>query len=87
MSVTSASPEQPFLLLYLHRFANASYFTRMDVLRPPLININGRIYRRNIIKEEHYEEEEEFSLMGPSGKSRPIRNIYLQETPDNTVRL
>ncbi|XP_004561289.1 activating signal cointegrator 1 complex subunit 1 [Maylandia zebra] len=37
----------------------------MDVLRPPLININGRIYRRNIIKEEHYEEEEEFSYMGP----------------------
>lgn len=38
----------------------------MDVLRPPLININGRIYRRNIIKEEHYEEEEEFPFMGPS---------------------
>ncbi|XP_047465338.1 activating signal cointegrator 1 complex subunit 1 [Mugil cephalus] len=36
----------------------------MDVLRPPLLNINGRIYRRNIIKEEHYEEEEEFSYMG-----------------------
>ncbi|CAN9509159.1 unnamed protein product [Ophioblennius macclurei] len=35
----------------------------MDVLRPPLLNINGRIYRRNIIKEEHYEEEEEFSYM------------------------
>lgn len=35
----------------------------MDVLRPPLININGRIYRRNIIKEEHYEEEEDFSYM------------------------
>lgn len=45
----------------------------MDVLRPPLININGRIYRRNIIKEEHYEEEEEFSYMGPPGKSRTIR--------------
>ncbi|XP_077595013.1 activating signal cointegrator 1 complex subunit 1 isoform X1 [Stigmatopora nigra] len=38
----------------------------MDVLRPPLININGRIYRRNIIREEQYEEEEEdFSYMGP----------------------
>ncbi|XP_029953477.1 activating signal cointegrator 1 complex subunit 1 [Salarias fasciatus] len=36
----------------------------MDVLRPPLLNINGRIYRRNIIKEEHYEEEEDFSYMG-----------------------
>ncbi|AWP17844.1 Activating signal cointegrator 1 complex subunit 1 [Scophthalmus maximus] len=38
----------------------------MDVLRPSLININGRIYRRNVIKEEHYEEEEEFSYVGPS---------------------
>ncbi|CAG5905098.1 unnamed protein product [Menidia menidia] len=38
----------------------------MDVLRPPLININGRIYRRNIVKEEHYEEEEDFSYMEPS---------------------
>ncbi|XP_072229374.1 activating signal cointegrator 1 complex subunit 1 [Leuresthes tenuis] len=38
----------------------------MDVLRPPLININGRIYRRNIVEEEHYEEEDDFSYMGPS---------------------
>ncbi|KAM7370690.1 hypothetical protein PAMP_010217 [Pampus punctatissimus] len=40
----------------------------MDVLRPHLININGRIYRRNIIKEQHYEEEEEedFSYMNPT---------------------
>ncbi|XP_047233458.1 activating signal cointegrator 1 complex subunit 1 isoform X1 [Girardinichthys multiradiatus] len=37
----------------------------MDVLRPPVININGRIYRRNIVKEEHYEEED-FSYVGPS---------------------
>nr|XP_020505650.1 activating signal cointegrator 1 complex subunit 1 [Labrus bergylta] len=38
----------------------------MEVLRPPLINIDGRIYRRNITKDEHYEEEEEdFSYMGP----------------------
>lgn len=38
----------------------------MEVLRPALININGRMYRRNIIKEEHYEEEEEdVSYMGP----------------------
>lgn len=40
----------------------------MEVLRPPLINIKGRIYRRNIIKEEHYEEEEDFSYMGPPGR-------------------
>ncbi|XP_034414232.1 activating signal cointegrator 1 complex subunit 1 [Cyclopterus lumpus] len=38
----------------------------MEVLRPALININGRMYRRNIIKEEQYEEEEEdVSYMGP----------------------
>lgn len=42
----------------------------MDVLRPPLININGRIYRRNFIKEQHYEEEEDFSYMGP-GRFNP----------------
>nr|XP_046232961.1 activating signal cointegrator 1 complex subunit 1 [Scatophagus argus] len=37
----------------------------MEVLRPSLINIKGRIYRRNIIKEEQYEEEENFSYTGP----------------------
>ncbi|XP_051795013.1 activating signal cointegrator 1 complex subunit 1 isoform X1 [Acanthochromis polyacanthus] len=37
----------------------------MDVLRPTLININGRMYRRNTIKEEHYEEED-CSFMGPT---------------------
>lgn len=31
----------------------------MEVLRPPLININGRIYRKNPVQEETYEEEEE----------------------------
>lgn len=40
----------------------------MDVLRPPLINIKGRIYRKNTIKEDNYEdEEEEFSYTGPPG--------------------
>ncbi|KAK2820500.1 hypothetical protein Q5P01_023459 [Channa striata] len=37
----------------------------MDILRPPLININGRIYRRNITQEQHYQEDEEFICMGP----------------------
>ncbi|XP_019903172.2 activating signal cointegrator 1 complex subunit 1 isoform X2 [Esox lucius] len=43
----------------------------MDVLRPALININGRIYRRNTIKEDQYEpeEEEDFSYMGPPASS------------------
>ncbi|XP_074475170.1 activating signal cointegrator 1 complex subunit 1 isoform X1 [Sebastes fasciatus] len=38
----------------------------MEVLRPALINIRGRVYRRNIIKEDHYEEEEELSYLGPT---------------------
>lgn len=39
----------------------------MEILRPALININGRIYRKNLVKEEHYEDEEEedFSYSGP----------------------
>lgn len=31
----------------------------MEVLRPALININGRVYRKNAVKEESYDEEEE----------------------------
>lgn len=34
----------------------------MDVLRPPLIRIGGRVYRKNLIQEQafpHEEEEEE----------------------------
>ncbi|KAJ8013563.1 hypothetical protein DPEC_G00031060 [Dallia pectoralis] len=43
----------------------------MEILRPSLININGRIYRRNTIKEDQYEpeEEEDFSYMGPIASS------------------
>ncbi|XP_050980609.1 activating signal cointegrator 1 complex subunit 1 isoform X3 [Labeo rohita] len=31
----------------------------MEVLRPVLVNINGRIYRKNQVQEESYEEEED----------------------------
>ncbi|XP_059387471.1 activating signal cointegrator 1 complex subunit 1 [Carassius carassius] len=31
----------------------------MEILRPALVNINGRIYRKNPVQEECYEEEEE----------------------------
>ncbi|XP_052467996.1 activating signal cointegrator 1 complex subunit 1 [Carassius gibelio] len=31
----------------------------MEILRPALVNINGRIYRKNQVQEESYEEEEE----------------------------
>ncbi|XP_070707584.1 activating signal cointegrator 1 complex subunit 1 [Pempheris klunzingeri] len=51
----------------------------MEVLRPTLININGRIYRRNVIKEEHYEEEEDFSYMG----SHESEDLAADETCDN----
>ncbi|XP_063077826.1 activating signal cointegrator 1 complex subunit 1 [Engraulis encrasicolus] len=36
----------------------------MDVLRPVLVNINGRIYRKNAVKEESYEEEDDYSYYG-----------------------
>ncbi|XP_011617159.2 activating signal cointegrator 1 complex subunit 1 [Takifugu rubripes] len=38
----------------------------MDILRPALINIKGRVYRKNFVQEDNYEEEEEdFSYMRP----------------------
>lgn len=46
----------------------------MDVLRPALININGRIYRRNTVKEEHYEEEEDFSFIETPGMLSSVNN-------------
>lgn len=51
----------------------------MEVLRPTLININGIIYRRNIIKEENYEEDEEFSYMGSPGRfSQYLQLVFLK---------
>ncbi|XP_028826698.1 activating signal cointegrator 1 complex subunit 1 [Denticeps clupeoides] len=40
----------------------------MEVLRPALININGRVYRKNPVKEEHHdgEEDEDISYSGPA---------------------
>lgn len=41
----------------------------MEILRPTLINIKGRVYRKNFVQEDNYEEEEEdFSYMGPPGR-------------------
>lgn len=41
----------------------------MEILRPTLINIKGRVYRKNFVQEDNYEEEEDdFSYMGPPGK-------------------
>uniref|UniRef100_A0A3Q3Q1U4 K Homology domain-containing protein n=1 Tax=Monopterus albus TaxID=43700 RepID=A0A3Q3Q1U4_MONAL len=63
----------------------------MEVLRPPLININGRIYRRNVIKEEHYQEEEyDFSCMRPPEEeelaAEEACNTHLIEQTDKGYR-
>lgn len=44
----------------------------MDILRPALINIKGRVYRKNFVQEDNYEEEEEedFSYMRAPGRLR-----------------
>lgn len=57
----------------------------MEVLRPTLININGRIYRRNVVKEEQYEEEEDFSYMGPPesedlGEDESCDSQFIEQT-------
>lgn len=57
----------------------------MEVLRPALININGRIYRRNVVKEEQYEEEEDFSYMGPPesedlGEDESCDSHFIEQT-------
>lgn len=57
----------------------------MEVLRPALININGRIYRRNVVKEEQYEEEEDFSYMGPPesedlGEDETCDSHFIEQT-------
>ncbi|XP_073684069.1 activating signal cointegrator 1 complex subunit 1 [Garra rufa] len=48
----------------------------MEVLRPALININGRIYRKNQVQEESYEEEDEFPY------SEPVAEECLEEPCD-----
>lgn len=43
----------------------------MEILRPTLININGRVYRKNFVQEDNYDDEEEeddFSYVGPPGR-------------------
>lgn len=40
----------------------------MDILRPTLINIKGRVYRKNFVQEDNYEEQEDLSYIGPPGR-------------------
>lgn len=39
--------------------SSSSSLYMMEILRPALINIHGRIYRKNAVQEESYEEEED----------------------------
>lgn len=50
----------------------------MEVLRPQLVVINGRQYRRNVTKEDQYEEEEDFCNMGPPD----VEDLIEDETCD-----
>ncbi|KAG7492753.1 hypothetical protein MATL_G00018060 [Megalops atlanticus] len=58
----------------------------MDVLRPTLININGRIYRRNVVKEQLYQEEEDDEDFSYSGSvtaqctDEPCDSINVEQT-------
>ncbi|KAM8923946.1 activating signal cointegrator 1 complex subunit 1 [Pelodytes ibericus] len=55
----------------------------MDVLRPTLINIGGRIYRKNTVRElayQHEEEEEEFYREPVQCLDEPCDDITVEET-------
>lgn len=55
----------------------------MDVLRPPLIRIGGRVYRKNLIQEQSFprEEEEEDFCAGPGDcADEPCDAFVVEET-------
>lgn len=54
----------------------------MDVLRPSLININGRIYRKNITREQTYQnEEEDFDYSAsPECLDEPCDTVEVEQT-------
>ncbi|XP_067996449.1 activating signal cointegrator 1 complex subunit 1 isoform X6 [Melanerpes formicivorus] len=57
--------------------------SRMDVLRPTLIRIGERVYRKNAIQEQSYqqEEEEDFSAVSPGDCSdEPCDAFVVEET-------
>ncbi|KAJ8365717.1 hypothetical protein SKAU_G00145480 [Synaphobranchus kaupii] len=61
-------------------------YCHMEVLRPTLININGRIYRKNLIKEQEYQDEDDeddFSYSGPATAQcadEPCDALPMEET-------
>ncbi|XP_069720030.1 activating signal cointegrator 1 complex subunit 1 isoform X2 [Phaenicophaeus curvirostris] len=54
----------------------------MDVLRPTLIRIGGRIYRKNLIQEQAYQEEEEDDFCAGPGDcaDEPCDAFVVEET-------
>uniref|UniRef100_A0A8C5JI92 Activating signal cointegrator 1 complex subunit 1 n=1 Tax=Junco hyemalis TaxID=40217 RepID=A0A8C5JI92_JUNHY len=54
----------------------------MDVLRPPLIRIGGRVYRKNLIQEQPipHEEEEDFCAGPGEGADEPCDAFVVEET-------
>ncbi|KAG5855483.1 activating signal cointegrator 1 complex subunit 1 [Anguilla rostrata] len=58
----------------------------MEVLRPTLININGRIYRKNVIKEQVYQDEDDeddFSYSDPVAAQctdEPCDTLNMEQT-------
>ncbi|XP_053928164.1 activating signal cointegrator 1 complex subunit 1 isoform X6 [Cuculus canorus] len=54
----------------------------MDVLRPTLIRIGGRIYRKNLIQEQAYQEEEEGDFCAGPGDcaDEPCDTFVVEET-------
>ncbi|XP_040983091.1 activating signal cointegrator 1 complex subunit 1 isoform X1 [Aquila chrysaetos chrysaetos] len=56
--------------------------SKMDILRPTLIRIGGRVYRKNLIQEQAYQhEEEEDFCAGPSDcADEPCDAFVVEET-------
>ncbi|XP_065699391.1 activating signal cointegrator 1 complex subunit 1 isoform X1 [Patagioenas fasciata] len=56
--------------------------SRMDVLRPTLIRIEGRVYRKNLIQEQPYQHEEEQDFFAGPGDcaDEPCDTFVVEET-------
>ncbi|XP_051474037.1 activating signal cointegrator 1 complex subunit 1 [Apus apus] len=52
----------------------------MDVLRPTLIRIGGRVYRKNLVQEQTYQQEEEFSAGPVDCADEPCDAFGVEET-------
>ncbi|XP_010290140.1 PREDICTED: activating signal cointegrator 1 complex subunit 1 [Phaethon lepturus] len=66
-------------VLELQKCLNSMRRSRMDVLRPTLIKIGGRIYRKNLIQEQAYQHEEEDFCAGPSDCTDEPCDVFVVE--------